>query len=107
MAQESYWQLLLLAIGLLDKEPDLVEIVALEPAYYEDYKDFQQVRSLTPETLARLEQRVSFEQDPARIKDRRAKRRAAQLKEEEEVKRKQKKRSTRRRYQRSDPVTDA
>ena len=104
VAQDSYWQLLLLAIGLLDKEPDLIEIVALELAYYVDYKDLQQVRSLTPETLARLEHRVSFEQDPARVKDQRAKRRAAQFKEEEEAKRKHKKKSTRRRYQRSDPV---
>ena len=106
VAQDSYWQLLLLAISLLDKEPDLIEIVALELSYFEDYKDFQQVRSLTPETLASLEHHVSFEQDPARVRDQRAKRRAAQFKEEKEAKRKHKKRLTRRRYQRSDPVKD-
>ena len=106
VAQESYWQLLLIAINLLDKEPDLIEIVALELSYFEDYKDFQQVRNLTPETLARLEHHVSFEQDPARVRDQRAKRRAAQIKEEKEAKRKHKKRLTRRRYQRSDPVKD-
>ena len=91
VAQESYWQLLLIAINLLDKEPDLIEIVALELAYSVDYKDLQQVRSLTPETLARLEQlNTVFHSSKTQP--------AAQFKEEEEAKRKHKKKSTRRRY---------